>query len=142
MARPTKMTNEVIQKLEDSFVKGMSDREACTYVNICPQTLYNYCNDNPDFLERKERLKDTPKIRAKINIAKALEDGDKEMSKWYLERKAKDEFSTKQAFEVAGQVGLPAADKTKLAEEFLRQMVDDWNEDHGENRPFILEYKG
>ena len=29
-------------------------------------------------------------------VHKALDRGDKEMAKWYLERKAKDEFSTKQ----------------------------------------------
>jgi len=36
---------------------------------------------------------------AKFNILKELKDGDKETSKWYLERKAKEEFSLKQEIE-------------------------------------------
>lgn len=40
--------------------------------------------------------KDYQKIKARYVVHKALEKGDRDMAKWYLERKAKDEFSTKQ----------------------------------------------
>lgn len=99
VGRPTVMTKETLDKLELLFAKGLTDREACVIADINPQTLYNYCNENPDFLERKEELKKHPTAKARLNVTEAIEKGDADMSKWWLERKAKDEFSTKQTVE-------------------------------------------
>lgn len=96
VGRPTVMTEAMIGKLELLFAQGLSDREACLIADISPSTLYDYCTENPDFAERKELLKDKPKIKAKLNVAEAIENKDIDMSKWYLERKAKEEFSAKQ----------------------------------------------
>lgn len=96
VGRPTVMTESMIGKLEMLFAKGLSDREACLIADITPSTLYDYCNLNPEFAERKEMLKEKTKTQAKLNVAEAIENKDMDMSKWYLERKAKDEFSTKQ----------------------------------------------
>ena len=93
--RPTVMTSEVLQKLEHGFSCGLTDKEACCYAGICEATLYNYCSSNPEFLERKELLKEQPKIKAKLVIYDALKEGSVKVAQWYLERKAKDEFSTK-----------------------------------------------
>ena len=91
--RPTVMTETILQKLEEGFCAGLTDEECCLYANICTSTLYNYCNDNKDFLERKELLKRQPLIRAKLNVTKNINMGDLTDSKWYLERKGKKEFS-------------------------------------------------
>lgn len=101
--RPTVMTKETIQKLEDGFLKGYSDREACLYADIATSTLYLYCKENPDFSERKEQLKDHVKMRAKTNIHKAIvEDSNLSLSQWYVERKDP-EFRTKQDITTDGQ---------------------------------------
>ena len=105
--RPTKMTEEVLGKLEYAFSKGLSDREACIYAGINPDTLYSYCKKKNDFSERKEYLKDTPILNAKMNVAEGIEKGDKELSKWYLERKCKDEFSLKQDIGLNGKISVP-----------------------------------
>lgn len=102
VGRPTVMTNDVLDKLELLFAKGLTDREACLIADINPSTLYNYCNEHPEFLERKELLKEQPRTKAKLNIAEAIEQEDIDISKWYLERKARDEFSTKQ--EISGDI--------------------------------------
>jgi len=102
MGRPTVMTENTIRKLEEAFIKGLSDREACLYANIGTSTLYDYCNENPEFSERKELLKEQVKMRAKINIAEKINNGDISASMWYLERKGKEDgFNLKQelAFE-------------------------------------------
>ena len=104
VGRPTVMTEKVLQKLEYAFMRGLTDVEACLYANIATSTLYNYCNDNPEFLERKEELKQHPTAKARLNITEAIENGNEDLSKWWLERKAKDEFSTKQ--EVSGDIKL------------------------------------
>ena len=104
VGRPTVMTEDMIGKLELLFAKGLSDREACLIADISPSTLYDYCTANPDFAERKELLKEQVKTKAKLNIAEAIEQEDIDISKWYLERKAKDEFSTKQ--EISGDIAI------------------------------------
>lgn len=102
VGRPTVMTDTILSKLEMLFSKGLTDREACLIANISPSALYDYCVEHPEFAERKELLKDNIKIKAKLNIAEAIESKDIDNSKWYLERKAKDEFSTKQ--EISGDI--------------------------------------
>lgn len=104
VGRPTVMTDEMIGKLEVLFAKGLSDREACVIANIDPSTLYDYCNKNPEFTERKEELKKHPTAKARLNVVEAIENGDKETSKWWLERKAKAEFSTKTEIDGSLQV--------------------------------------
>jgi hypothetical protein len=98
--RPTIMTPEVIKKLEEAFSLGCSDNEACLYANIAKQTLYNYQTKNTEFVDRKELLKEKLVLKARSNIAKSLSAGDSDISKWYLERKKKAEFSTRQESEV------------------------------------------
>lgn len=93
VGRPTIMTPETISLLEGAFLNGASDKEAIFQANIGSTTFYNYCAENPEFVIRKEMLKDQVKYRARKNIAEAINDGDKPLSQWYLERKVKDEFS-------------------------------------------------
>lgn len=94
--RPTVMTESALQKLEDEFKKGHSDEEACNVADIAMSTLYNYQNEHPEFLDRKRMLKSQPNYLAREIIYEGLVKGDKDMAKWYAERKMKDEFSIKQ----------------------------------------------
>jgi hypothetical protein len=103
VGRPTVMTPETIARLEDAFLIGATDKEACLVANIGMTTLYAYCQENPEFAERKEALKDTPKYKARKNVSVAIESGDKQVSQWYLERKVKDEFA--QRTEQTGKEG-------------------------------------
>ena len=93
--RPTVITPEVLSKLEYGFMKGLTDAECCLYAGICKQALYDYCNKNPEFTDRKEDLKKQPSVKAKLNVTEAIDNGDIDLSRWYLERKNKDEFSLK-----------------------------------------------
>ncbi len=98
MARPTKMTNEVIAKLEEAFSLGCTDLEATLYANIAPATLYKYQDKNPGFLERKIQLKEMPIFKARASVINAFEKNP-DLALKYLERKKKDEFSLKRDFE-------------------------------------------
>lgn len=95
--RPTVMTLEVVQKLEEAFIEGLTDNQACFLANISRQTLFNYCKDNPEFFDRKEDLKDSVLIQARRNISKEISNPEKPnltLSQWYLERKDR-EFKPK-----------------------------------------------
>ena len=102
MGRPTVMTAEVVSKLEYGFMKGLNITECCHYADISRPAFYDYLEKNPDFSNRIEELKSNPSTKAKLNIVEAIEKGDADLSKWWLERKNKEEFSTKQ--EIAADV--------------------------------------
>lgn len=97
--RPTKMTPEVVGKLEAGFLRGLNDAECCLYAGISRDTLYDYCTKNPDFSDRKELLKKQPAVQAKINVTEAIDNGDVDVSKWYLERRNRSEFAVRQQVE-------------------------------------------
>lgn len=103
--RPTLMTEQVIAKLEQSFSLGCTDREACLVAGISMDTLYYYQNKNPDFCHRKELLKENPILKARTTVVNHLSDPDH--AEWYLERKARGEFATKQSVELTGKDGEP-----------------------------------
>lgn len=98
LGRPTVFTDEVLQKLEQAFSLDCTDEEACVYADIAPSSLYNYQNSHPEFLERKKLLKQKLVLKARSVISKNLQENDRDTAKWYLERKRKDEFSTKQEY--------------------------------------------
>ena len=99
--RPPIMTDDTIKKLEEVFALGGSDSEACFYANISKQTLYNYQKEHPEFVDRKEALKEKPILKARQTVVKALD--DPKDAQWFLERKRKEEFSLRQ--EVTGPEG-------------------------------------
>ena len=117
--RPNKITEDIVHKLEEAFLKGLSDREACIYASIAPSTFYDYCSKHKDFSERKELLKENLKMKAKINLAESIEDGNITQSIWYLERKCKDEFSQKQEVELSGNNPF-----SSLSTEELKKLVE------------------
>jgi len=93
MARPTIMTPEILKKLEEAFMMGCSDLEACFWADIGKTTLYNYQNDHPEFVERKEEMKKRPSFLARQTVVKEVQT-DGALALKYLERKESDEFST------------------------------------------------
>ncbi len=92
--RPTVMTKEVIAKLEEAFLLGCTDMEACLVANINKATLYRYQEDHPEFVERKETLKKTPTLLARRTVVTDIATNS-DLAMKYLERKEKDEFSSK-----------------------------------------------
>jgi len=85
--RPTKMTPETVQKLEDAFTWGCTDMEACCYADISIRTLYDYCEKKPDFSHRKELLKNQPVMQARRIIQSSLTDGDLATANRVIDRK-------------------------------------------------------
>ncbi len=109
VGRPTIFTTEIIHKLEHAFSIGCTDLEACLYADVGKSALYNYQKDNPAFVERKEALKENPVLKARTAVIADIESGNVDTSKWLLERKKKDEFSTKQETKLSGDEENPIA---------------------------------
>lgn len=103
VGRPTKLTQETIDKLEAVFAYGGTDEEACLYADISHTALYNYQQKHPEFVERKERLKQTPFLKARKTIYNALDTPQYAFE--FMKRKKKDEFSER--VEATGKDGGP-----------------------------------
>ena len=101
VGRPTIMTDEVVHKLEAAFLLGCTDEEACLAADISKQTLYNYQDKNPEFIDRKEALKSNPVYKARKVILSALDEGDVLTANKVIERKE----GTKSKHEVTGANG-------------------------------------
>lgn len=125
--RPTVMTESVLAKLEEAFSNGATDLEACFLAEVSKDSLYNYQKEHPEFIERKEALKSMIKYQAKRVVSKAIKEGDKTQSNWYLDRKGKDEgFSTRSETDITSkgeQVGvlLTLEQRQRLAQEELNK---------------------
>ncbi len=93
--RPTKITDLVLGKLREAFLLGCTDREACIYADICPDTLYEYQKTHADYADQKELYKSYPILLARKSVINAMEK-DPYLALKFLERKKKDEFSLRQ----------------------------------------------
>lgn len=91
------MTPEIISKLEYAFLLGKNDLEACAEAKIGKSTLYDFQRKNPRFIDRKAWFQNNVKLRAKLLIVKAIENGCGKASRWWLTRYCKEEFSLRVA---------------------------------------------
>lgn len=101
--RPTVVTDEVLRKLEQAYAMDCTDGEACLFADIAMSTLYKYQSENPEFTDRKKELKNRPVLKARTTVVNNLD--DPEMAFKYLEKKKKDEFSSKTEQELYGKNG-------------------------------------
>lgn len=92
--RPSKFSEITLQKLNEAFAIGASDPEACFYADVSTTAFYNYQQLHPQFVERKNALKQRPVLLARQTILKNME-ADPVTARWYLERKAKSEFAAR-----------------------------------------------
>lgn len=111
IGRPSQMTKEALDKLEQAFSIGCSDSEACLFADVSESALYIYQRKHPEFVERKELLKEKPLLKARNTVVNSL--GDAENAKWYLERKRKIEFSLRNELTGADGASLTLADLIK-----------------------------
>lgn len=98
MPRPTtKSSNEmknfsptILQKLENAFLSGMSNTQACILSGISESFFYAVCKNNPQLMEHFAALKENTKMLAKKSIFNAIKNGDIKISQWYLEKNDKE----------------------------------------------------
>ncbi len=90
--RPTVFHNEVVHKLEQAFAIGCTVEEACIVSGVSRSAYYNKLNNDPDFMDRMARIQLFLIIKARHTVYDAIRRGDTKTSRWYLERKCRDEF--------------------------------------------------
>ena len=108
--KPKKVKDEVWRAVISAWENGLTDREAAfraskyTDTPLTADDIRAWKKENPQISELCEMLKDDIKATAKTNVKKFLDAGDDKMSRWYLEHKCPEEFSTKSAVAFEGAV--------------------------------------
>ncbi len=90
--RPTVITPEVVSILVGSFSSGMNIREACWQSGISHEAYYSRVRDDEQFADTMARAQAAPTMSARQVIVDAINNNDVGAAKWWLERKATDEF--------------------------------------------------
>lgn len=98
------MDDLTLKIFDEAFALGCSDTEAALMANVSPQTLYNYQKEHPEYLERKNQLKETPVLLARTSVVNALK-RNPALALQFLERKKKSEFAPRT--ELTGAEGTP-----------------------------------
>lgn len=93
---------------------GCSLHEACLHGVVPYTTVKDYYDKDDEVRKKIDRLKNNIILEARSVIYKQIQDGDKDIAKWYLERKKKDEFSLKYEQSTINEVNIVYADKDDL----------------------------
>lgn len=130
--KPKEMKEATWVAVCDAWSNGLSDREVAFRVskqtgeNITYDYIRNLVHEDKNIANLRENLQSALVADAKLNVADAVRSGDTATAKWYLERKAVDEFSTKStvAFDEASRLTLSIEDKEKALEEMIANFQD------------------
>ena len=126
--KPQGVTEEAWFAVIEAWENGLSDREAAFRASREGEALFTaseikgWIKQNPEIGELRAYLQDDLISTAKMTVSKSLKKGDIKTAKWYLERKAADEFSTKSAvaFE-GGVIELTMEDKEKALNDLVEK---------------------
>lgn len=126
LGRPSLFTQETLQKLEQAFMMDFTDYESCIFADVSESAFYAYCKDNPDFQERKLRLKKSLSMVAKMRLAESVNKGNTTDAKWMLERRDRDNYSLRS--ELDGKNGKPIDSKVRV--KYILKEEDEAYEQH------------
>jgi|GEM_PF-2636379 len=120
--RPTVITGEVVRKLEDAFKAGFSVSEACLASGISRAIYYEHKASNEAFSDKMELAQKYMTIRAKKVVVQAIDNGNFNAAKWWLEHRARDEFGQNAVDEEAQWQAQNAVDGD---DDTLKQILDE-----------------
>lgn len=118
MAQGREWTKEqrdvIIQSLQPYLEMGLSRNRACSLIGLAPATLSNWVSEDDALGIKLLGWENAMNVLATANIKMAIEkeaemdDTRKETSKWWAERRMKDDFSTKTEVDqkMEGQLGV------------------------------------
>ena len=87
MARRSKYTPDVVNRILDAISKGATYELACHYGGIAKDTFYNWLNTKPDFSDAIKNAEGSAVVKWLEQIDKAAEGGTWQAAAWKLERR-------------------------------------------------------
>lgn len=130
--RPKDINEAAWREIISSWEDGLSDREAAFRASregdmlITEADLKRFLSEHPEVADLKDYLHSDVLSMAKKNIAESIREGSVSTSKWLLERKAANEYSTKASVAFEGAVvGLTMEEKQAEMDKFLESFGAD-----------------
>lgn len=126
--RPTKMTDEVVQKLEDIFQRGGTVEEATSYARIARRSYHYWMEQDEVFAQKMESAQHYADIVAKkVVVDTIVKDKNDTNAKWWLEKR---EFKASNKTNI--QVNIPTfnvmSEEAKIQLEKLYEGSDSTND--------------
>ena len=119
--RPSVINRDVVRKIEEAAMLGCKHTEIALYAGISRSALNSFYADNPEFKARIEDLRESPMIQARKNNMDLLKSGDAVHTRWFLERRGKDEFSLQHSLDITGAVTGTIEEKQAALHDYLMQ---------------------
>lgn len=123
--RPTKLTPEVRKKMEEAAALDASIPELCFYAGVTKQTYYNWKEQDPEFFDRLDELRNKPVLLARQTIMRGIAK-DPNHAFRYVEKKRPKEFASTTKLEHSGAVdtNLPPEQARTAAADALRERFE------------------
>ena len=119
VGRPEVITEEIVRKLESILQLGVNDGIACQYAKIGRTTFYKKLKEDEEFADRIQSAKDLVTIAAgQVVTGAIINDKDLTTAKWWLERKAPDEFGDKKSEPPPIQVNVGIFNNASMARKY------------------------
>jgi len=133
MARPTKLTPEVQERIITALRAGNYQETAANYAGISAATFYDWMargREEPgsvfaEFLDAVEKAKSDAEVRDLYLIDQAAQTGSWQAAAWKLERKFPHKWGRVNRTEISGPEGKPVQVETMRAELLKTLGVDD-----------------
>lgn len=130
--KPKHINDATWEAVVEAWENGLSDREAAFrasklgFDSIKAKDIQEWCQSDAELAELRANLLNDLLSSAKLTIAEDLRDTNSrervKTARWYLERKAADEFSTKQAVAFEGAVvELSLEEKEKALKDLMAE---------------------
>lgn len=114
---------ETVRKLKEAFAIGADVTAACAFAEISRETYYDWCKKDPKLAEETDRLREKPVLKAFNTVYKELDKVD--TAKWYLERRRKTDFSTRQELTGAEGADLFNEEASTKSNELIDELLDE-----------------
>lgn len=92
IGRPSKITPEVVRKLEASFQWDLSVSEACALAGISRSTYYGYLRTHEEFSHKIARAQAYPIVLARQTVLQQIKAGDGRLALRFLERREPERY--------------------------------------------------
>lgn len=136
--KPKDLSDIQWREIVDAWENGLSDREAAFRASritgklVTEARVKQMIAESEDIALIRDACHSEILTKAKLNIKKSIEQGNVSTSKWLLERKAPEEFSSKAAVAFEGGVAtISMSDKQKEMDAFMEQFDNPTKEDRG-----------
>lgn len=118
------MKVKMSRKLREAWKAGMPDRKAAVYAGMTPDELKEVLRmDSRLALQRAAMIAGDlqTEIKARNNVKKSIENESVDSSKWFLERRVPEEFSTKSTVSVQADDFMSISEKKAELEKLMEK---------------------